>query len=239
MTDPRDTDSFAALFEAGPRVPARRSYRVGETLEVEVVRVTDTAVFVALDAKREGLIEAEDLGDPEQRSRVSVGARLAARVVEVDRSSGAVRLSPLSPEPLVGSIAPAASPPAGAPVVAGMRVKGKVASVERYGVFLELDGAEEGGRSRRGLIPVQELGVPRGTDLRKAFPQGKELDAIVLAVDDRRRIRLSVVALQAAEEQREYQDFAARAHRPPDRAEAAPRGAGFGTFADLMKRDRR
>src|SRR5688572_14031460 len=117
MPAPKNPDSFAALFEAAPQVPTRRNYRTGETLDVEVFRVTDNAVFVALDGKREGFIEAEELLGADGRPKVSVGARIAARVVEVDRNTGSVRLSPISPDPIVEAIAAAAPAATGAPVV--------------------------------------------------------------------------------------------------------------------------
>jgi small subunit ribosomal protein S1 len=171
---------------------------------------------------------------PDGKPTVVVGSRIAARVVQVDRGTGAVRLSPVSTEPILPSVADAAAAaPAGpATVVAGMRVKGKVVAVERYGVFLEfpVPGAPRAGR---GLVPVSELGAPRGADLRKSYPVGSELSATVLSVDDRGRMRLSVTALAAAEERKAFETFAAAGSEDsPDRGAKQ----GFGTFADLLKR---
>ncbi len=105
----------------------------------------------------------------------------------------------------------------------GSIAKGKVVRVENYGVFVQVDGTE--GRGGRGLVPVSELNVPQGTDLRKRFPEGTELTAKVLETGDG-RLKLSVRgALDAAERA----DF--EAHKG-----SAQKAAGFGTFGDLLKK---
>jgi small subunit ribosomal protein S1 len=237
MKPEQDPQSFAALFEASPKKGAPRKWRLGDVLDLEVVRIGKSEVFVALDGKQEGYIEAAELADEHGKPTVFVGSRIAARIVQVDRGTGAIRLSPVSTEPILPAVADAASGPAAAAqpqaaVVAGMKVKGKVVNVERYGVFIEFPilGAP---KPARGLVPVSELGAPRGADLRKTFPLGSELSATVLSVDERGRTRLSVTALAAAEERRAFESFVAG----PDDAKGNPAPKpGFGTFADLMKR---
>jgi small subunit ribosomal protein S1 len=247
MKPNEDPNSFAALFESSPKKGAPRRARLGEVMDLEVVRVGKSEVFVELDGKQEGYIEAPELTDAHGKPTVVVGSRIAARVVHIDRDSGAVRLSPISPDPILPGVADAASGPATmaslqSSVVPGMKVKGSVVGVERYGVFLQFPVAGEQ-RPGRGLIPVSELGSPRGADLRKAFPMGTELSATVLSIDERGRLRLSVTALAAAEERRDFESFAAGV--ATDEADAkggkSPKGGkppgkqGFGTFADLLK----
>jgi small subunit ribosomal protein S1 len=235
---PDDKSTFASLFEAAPKQGAPRRVRMGEVLDLEVVRVGKAEVFVALDGKQEGYIETAELTGPDGKPTVVVGSRIAARVVQMDRGTGSIRLSPVSADPILPAVADAAgggvaAGSAPATVVAGMKVKGKVVAVERYGVFLEfpIPGAPRAGR---GLVPVSELGAPRGADLRKSFPLGTELSATVLAIDERGRTRLSVTALAAAEERKAFETFtAAGSEDSPDRGAAKP---GFGTFADLLKR---
>ncbi len=233
-----DPNSFAALFEASPKQGAPRRWRLGDVLDLEVVRVGKSEVFVALDGKQEGYIEAAELADKDGKPSVFVGSRIAARIVHVDRDTGSIRLSPVSTEPLLPAVADAAGSP-GAPatpqaaVVAGMKVKGKVVGVERYGVFVEFAvlGLH---KPARGLVPVSELGAPRGADLRKMFPLGTELAATVLAVDERGRTRLSVTALAAAEERREFESFVAGPEET--KGKPPPQKPTFGTFADLMNK---
>ncbi|HEX3596609.1 MAG TPA: S1 RNA-binding domain-containing protein [Polyangiaceae bacterium] len=230
-----DPNSFAALFEASPKKGAPRKWRLGDVLDLEVVRVGKSEVFLALDGKQEGYIEAGELTDRDGKPQVFVGSRIAARIVQVDRNTGAIRLSPVSTEPLLPAVADAAGSATAAPqaaVVPGMKVKGKVVNVERYGVFVEFSilGAP---KPARGLVPVSELGAPRGADLRKMFPLGSELSATVLSVDERGRNRLSVTALAAAEERRAFESFVAGPEETQGKGAPKP---GFGTFADLMKK---
>jgi small subunit ribosomal protein S1 len=232
-------DSFAALFEAAPKTRGTRRYRPGEVLDVEVVRVGADAVLVALDPKQEGFIAPEDLPQVDGKPKVLVGSRIAVRVAAIERGTGSVRLTPLSADPIVEGLAPegaAGAKPAGdgPKVVVGMRVKAKVTGVERYGVFVEFPVPGQT-RPERGLVPVAELGAPRGADLRKAFPVGHELEAAVLSIDERGRLRLSVTALARAEEQRAFQAYAAGGKPEGKSADAQP-ARGFGTLGDLLKK---
>lgn len=230
-------DSFAALFESAPKQGFARRHRVGDVLDLEVVSATPETVLVALDGKQEAFVDPAELTDADGKLTVSVGSRVAVRVVAIDRTTGETQLSAVSKDPVVVSAAqepPGESPPApGASLVVGMRVKGKVSGVERYGVFVEFSvpGAP---RPERGLVPTAELGVPRGADLRKAFPLGKELEAAIIGIDDRKRIRLSMTALRDAEERRAFETYAA-AEKTEEATDGAKR-SGFGTFADLKKK---
>jgi small subunit ribosomal protein S1 len=232
-----DPNSFSSLFEAAPNKGAPRRVRIGEVLDLEVVRTGKTEVFVALDGKQEGFILADELLDENGESTVRLGSRVAARVIEIQRDTGSIRLTPVSSQPIVDALSGAATPQAtgsrGSTVVAGMRVKGKVTGVERYGVFVEFPVTGES-RPGRGLVPVAELGSPRGADLRKAFPVGTEMEAAVVAIDERGRIRLSVIALNVADERKAFETFTAGAKEPnPGDKNQRER---FGTFADLLKK---
>lgn len=226
-----DPGSFAALFESAPKQGMRRRVNVGDVLDLEVVRVTPNEVFVALDAKSEGVIPIAELSNPDGRPTVSAGSRVAARVVNIDRKAGTVELSAMSTEPVVSSLSePAAPPTVSSGVVVGMRVKGKVTGVERYGVFLEFQVAGKQ-RPERGLVPVAELGAPRGADLKKLYPLGTDLEAAVSAIDERGRLRLSVLALKSADERREFETYAGAA-----REQTKDKTRGFGTLGDLLKK---
>ena len=79
-------------------------------------------------------------------------------------------------------------------------LEGKVTRVENYGVFVSTAKGD-------GLVPVRELGLAPGADLRKAFPIGKELTVVVMDVDDRGRIRFSAKEVTRVEEQKNFREF--------------------------------
>jgi small subunit ribosomal protein S1 len=228
-------ESFAALFESeAGRTPKRRSFGVGEELDVVVVQLGRDAVFVELDGKQEGFIESKDLTNKGGELTVKVGSRITARVVETDGREGAVRLVPVYVRPPATEepdAEPVAAPAgiAGGAIVVGATVRGTVALVERYGVFVQLPAT--GKRGVRGLVPTSELGVPRGADLHKMFPLGTELEAKIIAIDERNRIKLSVVALNADVERRDFEQ-----HRSAPKGSEQSSSKGFGTLGDLLSK---
>jgi small subunit ribosomal protein S1 len=239
---PQDSkgESFAALFEAeaGKATPHRRSFNIGEELDVVVVQIGRDAVFVGLDGKQEGFIESKDLSNKEGILTVKVGSRITARVAEIGGRLGAVRLAPVYVRP------PAAEEPDAVPEMAisvgsgtlavGASVKGTVALVERYGVFVQITAGGPGKRGVRGLVPTSELGVPRGSDLHKMFPLGTELEAKIVEIDERNRIKLSVVALNADVERRDFE-----AHKTKGQGKSETGSPRFGTLGDLFSQKKR
>ena len=113
-----------------------------------------------------------------------------------------------------------------AKVALGSIVTGAVERIETYGVFVQIDGTK--GRAGRGLIPSAELGVPRGTDIRKTFPEGTKVTAKVLETGDG-RLRLSIRGAREDAERAEYTGYRDTA--------AAP--ATLGTFGDLLNRSKK
>src|SRR3954451_5202436 len=163
-------ESFASLFEGdASRTPLRRSFKVGEELDVVVVQIGRDAVFVELDGKQEGFIEAKDLTNKSGELTAKEGSRITARIVEMGGRTGAVRLLPAlvrppASEELDAQPVPVEGAASSGAVTVGAKVRGTVAQIERYGVFLQLGAAVPGKRTIRGLIPAAELGVPRGAD---------------------------------------------------------------------------
>jgi small subunit ribosomal protein S1 len=234
MSSDRPKESFAELFEqSGKAAPPRRGPRVGEVLDAIVVQVGKEAVFVELDGRRQAFIETNDLRGPEGTVGVAVGDVIRARVTRVDDEG--IRLSPtVEAAVAMGAsvdVAAAAGAGAGAPegvkVAVGQVVSGAVERVETYGVFVQMDGTK--GRAGRGLVPTVELGVPRGTDLRKAFPLGTKMKAKVLDLTEG-KMRLSVRALADDAERAELETFRAKEQKESGGAQ------GFGTFGDLLKK---
>jgi small subunit ribosomal protein S1 len=254
MSSSRGPDeSFANLFEqaAGGRVLQRR-FRVGETVEVTIVAIGREAVFAELGGKQEGVFERIDLGDSEGNLHVQLGSQVSAVVDGIDKGTGQVRLKPRvirSAEGDVG-VAPAVSGSSQPMLVEGARIKGKVTGIERYGVFVQIDGTN--GRNGRGLVPVSETATPRGADLKKHFAVGQDVEAKILNIDESGKIRLSISALGADDERGMFEAYKASqgkdkgeapakeggegAPRSKEKAKPAPRG--FGTLGDLLAKSK-
>jgi len=230
MPSPPPKESFAALFEqTGKAAPKARGPRVGDTLEGVVVQVGKEAVFVELDGRRQGYIEAADVRDADGSTKAAVGERVRLRVVHVDDQG--LRLVPTVEAAAAAGLSVSldgSTEPEAVRFAVGQVVSGAVDRVESYGVFLQVDGTK--GRAGRGLVPTSELGTPRGADLRKAFPLGAKLKAKVIALEEG-KMRLSVTALKDDEERAEFEGFKGK-----EKQAGAPAGAGFGTLGDLLKK---
>ena len=195
-----------------------------------VTAIRDFGAFVDLGGI-EGLIPASEVSH--DRSRAITDAIHAGDVVEVLLREIKEGPKPGGPPRITLSLkALTAAPerPAGAPVVAakdaqpaiGAIVRGKVESIETYGVFVQIDGIA--GRVGRGLVPNAELGVARGTDLRKVFPVGTPVVVKVLETGDR-KLRLSIKGAKDDEERSQFEDARGKASAPKT----------LGTLGDLFK----
>ncbi len=227
MSDDPPEKSFAALFEESSRgEPGRRALRAGDIRDVTVAQVGKEAVFVEIDPRSQGFIDALDLQGPDGTVRAAVGDKLRARVVEIDGEHG-VRLTPtLDAAAAAGANVRVgrSDEPDGVKIAVGQVVSGEVSRVESYGLFVQIEGTK--GRSGRGLVPTVEVGGPRGADLRKAFPLGAKVKVKVLEMTEG-KIRLSLRALKDDEERAQFDGFRKKEDALPP--------AGLGTFADLIK----
>lgn len=251
-------DSFAALFESTQTGSTRpRRYRRGERLDVKVVAIGKDAVFVDLGGKQEGYFDSSEALGKDGKVAVAIGTTVQAIVTEADGER--VKLSPVF---VRATEAPAAESPsvgfegmpiprakAGPLLVEGAHVRGTVAGVERYGVFVQITGTQ--GRHGRGLVPTAETNTPRGADLRKQFPLGQEVEAKILAIAEDGKIRLSFKALSEDAERSEFEAYqqgqkepgqgAAEVPPPPGKGAPPQRGPrkepsprSFGTLGDLL-----
>ena len=211
--DVAGTRAFCPLSQAADRFLEDPKELVGQTFHFLVTEVRDGGKNVVLSRRAFLKREAAEgrLGDGGDGEGRVAGAAADAHA---PAKGTAAAKGPSGPE---------------VAIALGSVMKGTVDRIEAYGVFLQIEGTR--GREGRGLIPAAELGVPRGTDLRKKFPQGTVLTAKVLDVGEG-KLRLSVRAALAAEEQADFESAKATL------AKSAAGGTGLGTFADLLTRKR-
>jgi len=213
----------------------REALAEGAVFEGTVTSVQDYGAFVDIGGI-EGLIHVSELSwDRVSRPSdlLAAGDQVQVQVLKVEQDAKkgeriSLSVKALAPRPEPAQPAseggtekprpPTAPPPR--PRV-GDVLKATVDKVEPFGVFVRFAGG-------RGLVPASETGTPRGTDLRRAFKPGDEMDCAVSAIDEQGRFRLSRTDAEAAAERKEAQEYMRR-------ASPQGQGKGFGTLGDLLR----
>ena len=201
----------------------------GAVFEGVVTSVQDYGAFVDIGGV-EGLVHVSELSwdrvsKPQELLRPGDAVQVSVLRIDEDPKKGervalSVKALTPRPEPAPAPERPARPAPPPPPKV-GEVVEASVDRIEPFGIFVRFAGG-------RGLVPASETGTPRGSDLRKAFKAGDVFPALVTAIDEQGRIRLSRSEAEQAAERAEAQEYLARAApRPP--------GKGFGTLGDLLR----
>ncbi len=160
----------------------------GADVEGDVVALTDYGAFVRLPEGVEGLVHMSEVTWDRIKhvsSRLSIGQRITARVLDVDhdgqRLSLSMRALEKSPYEKVAEKYPA-----------GTVIKAEVKSLTDFGAFIALDDQVD------GLIHVGELSWTERVDHPSELLQvGQEVEAVVLDVDvERQRVACSMKQLQ-------------------------------------------
>ena len=212
--------SRRALLE-DPWATVREKYKPGTKHTGKVARIHPMGVFVELEAGVDGLIRRGDLSfkpisDPSEIGVVE-GAEIEVVVAHADGGAHRISLHPA----LQGEMANEAPQK----VALHKGVKVKVVATEAGGLQVLVLGTT--GWQARGYIPASATGTPRGTELRKEFPVGRELDAKVIDLDSRKgEVKLSIRAFHQDNERDAYNQYRAQVKRE----------AKFGTFADLLSK---
>jgi small subunit ribosomal protein S1 len=193
-------------------------YAPGTKHKGKVARLQPFGAFIELEAGIDGLIHSADLSvkrieHPEEV--VKVGEEIDVVVASVDARQHRIALHP-APTGEAANETPQR-------IQLHKIVKVVVVNVESGGLVVRVLGAT--GRNARGFVSAAATGTPRGTELRKLFPVGKELDVKITEHDPRRgELKLSIKALNEENERNAYQQYRAQVKRE----------AKFGTFADLL-----
>lgn len=207
----------------------REKLAPGAVLEGVVTSVQDYGAFVDLGGV-EGLVHVSELSwdrVSKPQDLLASGDAVQVQVLKIEqdpkkgeRVSLSVRALTPRPEPKAAPPGPPRPTPP-PPPRAGDVVEASVDKIESFGIFVRFAGG-------RGLVPASETGTPRGADLRKAFKVGDTFQALVLAIDEQGRIRLSKSGAEEAAERKEAAEYM---------RSAAPKGSGkgFGTLGDLLR----
>lgn len=193
--------------------------KVGETLEGRVVRVESFGVFVELFPGIDGLIHISELSEnrvSHPKEILSFGDPVTVRVVTVDDQE---RRIGLSLREAVARKRDATS--TNVKIERGQKSSGVVSRIERYGVFLELT------EGVTALLPQSETGLPKFSDLSRAYNIGDKLEVTIIDVDAQNRVRVSLIARKEMDERDSYLQFQNKEEE---------RSKSFGTLASLLKK---
>lgn len=190
----------------------------GERVTGRIVRLEPFGAFVELQPAVEGLIHISAMSErhiTHPREILALGQEVTATVISLDRDRRRIGLS------LIEEIR-AAQAAVAATLTVGSRMRVRIERVEPNGALVRVivpDVAES--TFPRGLIPNSELGVPRGSDIKRLFPVAREYVAAIQNIDGEGRVRLSLRV--AAEQEQAEAAAAAEAARVAAAQQAAAR----------------
>ncbi len=215
---------------ADPWSQVETTYAVGHVCQGRLTRIAEFGAFVELEPGVEALAHASTF-TPTGRAggwskSVTVGMTGAFEILSIDLEKKRIGVALVEEgSAKIGGLGTTGDIPARtsrSAIVPGARVTGKIERHEKFGVFVFL------APGCTGLVPSSETGVAKEADIQKAFPLGASIDVIVQEVDAAgRRIRLSVKAIQDAEEAAEVRDYTAR--------ETVAQTQSFGSLADKLR----
>ena len=204
----------------------------GAWLVGTVKKLETFGAFVELWPGVQGLVHVSEIADrriAHPKDVLNVDEQVKIRVIDVDEPARRIALSlkeaPAYNDETTAPMDLGAKPAPRRGIGRGAQVDGVVDRVEKFGLFVKIEGGEAAGQS--AFLPASETGTPRGADLHKAFPLGTKLSLLVIDVDDRSRLKVSKTAREQAEERALVDEY------KNDKKSGA--GAGLGTFGDLLK----
>jgi small subunit ribosomal protein S1 len=185
-----------------PWEQAKEKYPVGAVVKGPVRNVTDFGIFVGVEEGIDGLVHVSDLHWTKKVKHPSElykkGDMVETKVlgVDVQNERFSLGIKQLAPDPWQ---AIAKKYPVGS------KVKGEVASVPDFGVFVRLEEGVE------GLIHVSQLSTERVDKPSSLFKVGDTVEAEVInAEPHERKLGLSVRALKKTEERQEMENYLKR-----------------------------
>lgn len=164
----------------------------GQRIAGRVVRLEPFGAFVELVPGVEGLIHISAMCErhiTHPREVLALGQELTSTVINLDRERRRIGLS------LIEEVR-AAQAAVAATLTPGQRVKVRIERIEPNGAIVRVQAPTATETTQpRGLIPNSELNVPRGSDIKRLFPVGREHIVAVQSVDGEGRVRLSLRAV--------------------------------------------
>ena len=230
---PKVSLSLKALM-ADPMDEMLQTLTEGERVAGKVVRLEPFGAFVELRPGVEGLIHISAMAErhvTHPREVVTLGQEILTTVITLDRERRRIGLS------LVEEVR-AAQAAAAAALAVGEVVEVLVERVEPHGVVVKVKRPTDASGTEpvaqvsgaqaptpKGTILNGELNVPRGSDIKRLFPEGRQLKALIQSIEPDGRIRLSVRAAEMAEERASLTSYSG----------ASAQAAGKATMGEMLR----
>ncbi len=194
------------------------SYWPGRTVEGTVVRLADFGAFVNLSPGIDGLVHVSEIAlrpVAHPRDALEVGQAVRAKVVSLDPDRKRISLSIRDLLAAEGEVVEGTTESAGADAQPGLRPPAAgdvcdawVAGIKPYGLFVDLPVY---GHRARALVPHEETGEKRGTDLSRRYRIGDQLRVEILDVDAEGKIRASMTRVQERSAEDQFKAYQAEA----------------------------
>jgi small subunit ribosomal protein S1 len=216
-----EKNRIALSLKAGqpdPWISAAEKYPVDSRISGTIVRLSPFGAFVRLEPGIDGLVHISNLGAGRRinhpKEIVQTGQLVEVYVLSVDQQNRKIALSMQPKVEPVKIVLPGV----------GEILSGIVEKVMPFGVFLTING------NIKGLVPNMETGTPPGTDLKRAFPPGTEIQVTVIEVDTAHsKVRLSRKAVLEKTVQDEFNEYKESINNS-----TGPSGS-LGSFGDMLK----
>ncbi|MBL7155775.1 MAG: 30S ribosomal protein S1 [Candidatus Omnitrophica bacterium] len=170
-------------LEQDPWEGVEEKYKVGEKITGKVRHITDYGAFVELEEGIDGLVHVSDLSWTKKvahpKDVLKKGDKIEAMILSVDGVNRRIALGikQLTADPW-DEIQAKYNP--------GAVIKGKVAKITNFGMFVELE------KDLEGLLHISEIGLGPDEKLEEKFKVDDEIEVVILMVDGvQKKIALS------------------------------------------------
>jgi len=194
------------------------TFQIDSRVSGTVARLVPFGAFVTIAPGIDGLVHISNLGAGRRinhpKEVLEVGQLVEVYVLSIDAQNRKISLSmqpKVEPKKIV------------LPAVDEV-IDGVVEKVMPFGIFVRMPCGIN------GLVPNSEVGTPQGTDHKRMFASGTEMQVVVVEVDSaNNKVRLSRKALVEKKVEDEYREYVDSAKK------AAGSSGGLGSLGDLLK----
>lgn len=174
----------------------------GSRVKGKIRSITEFGIFIGVEDGIDGLVHVSDFSwikrikDSKEISALyKKGDEVEAIVLDVDVDNERLSLGIKQLENDPWETIPQRYP-------VGSKVKGKIAYIEEFGIFVEIEEGVE------GLIHSSHLGLEKGTNISEFFSKDQIVECEVIGVNrDDRKINLSIKALNKRRDSEEFAQY--------------------------------